>query len=90
MKKKTREGIVRFEEISGAITENVLEFIYTGSVDITKENSKKKIAARNPGDDKRAILAPVFPCVSFTVSFDKLSERGTTLRVKSRIDIAYV
>ena len=30
--KENREGIVRFEEISGAVTEDVLEFIYIGSV----------------------------------------------------------
>lgn len=28
-----REGVVRFEEISGSIMEDVLEFIYTGTVD---------------------------------------------------------
>ena len=32
--KENREGIVRFEEISGAVMEDVLEFIYTGSVEI--------------------------------------------------------
>ena len=30
--KENREGIVRFEEISGAVMEDVLEFIYIGSV----------------------------------------------------------
>ena len=45
--KENREGIVRFEEISGAVMENVLEFIYTGSVEVTEENSKDLIAAAN-------------------------------------------
>jgi len=45
--KENREGIVRFEEISGAVMEDVLEFIYTGSVEITQENSKDLIAAAN-------------------------------------------
>ena len=30
--KENREGIVRFEEISGAVMEDVLEFIYIGSI----------------------------------------------------------
>ena len=45
--KENREGIVRFEEISGAVMEDILEFIYTGSVEITEENSKDLIAAAN-------------------------------------------
>ena len=45
--KENREGIVRFEEISGAVMEDVLEFIYTGSVEVTQENSKHLIAAAN-------------------------------------------
>ena len=45
--KENREGIVRFEEISGAVMEDVLEFIYTGSVEVTQENSKDLIAAAN-------------------------------------------
>ena len=45
--KENREGIVRFEEISGAVMEDVLEFIYTGSVEITQENCKDLIAAAN-------------------------------------------
>ena len=45
--KENREGIVRFEEISGAVMEYVLEFIYTGSVEVTQENSKDLIAAAN-------------------------------------------
>ena len=45
--KENREGIVRFEEISGSIMEDVLEFIYTGSVELTQENSKDLIAAGN-------------------------------------------
>ena len=42
--KENREGIVRFEEISGAVMEDVLEFIYTGSVEVTQENCKDLIA----------------------------------------------
>ena len=45
--KENREGIVRFEEISGAVIEDVLEFIYTGSVEVTQENAKDLIAAAN-------------------------------------------
>jgi len=45
--KENREGIVRFEEISGAVMEDVLEFMYTGSVEVTQENSKDLIAAAN-------------------------------------------
>ena len=45
--KEKREGIVRFEEISGALMEDVLEFIYTGSVEVTQENCKDLIAAAN-------------------------------------------
>ena len=45
--KENREGIVRFEEISSAVMEFLLEFIYTGSVDLNQENSKDLIAAAN-------------------------------------------
>jgi len=45
--KENREGIVRFEEISGAVMEDVLEFIYTGTVEVTQENSEDLIAAAN-------------------------------------------
>ena len=45
--KENREGIVRFDEISGAVMEDVLEFIYTGSVEVTQENFKNLIAAAN-------------------------------------------
>ena len=45
--KENREGIVRFEEISGAVMEDVLEFIYTGNVEVTQENCKDLIAAAN-------------------------------------------
>ena len=45
--KENREGIVRFEEISGAVMEDVLEFIYTGTVEVTQENCKDLIAAAN-------------------------------------------
>ena len=45
--KENREGIVQFEEISGAVMRDVLEFIYTGSVEVTQENSEDLIAAAN-------------------------------------------
>ena len=45
--RENREGIVRFEETSGAVMEDVLEFIYTGSVEVTQENCKDLIAAAN-------------------------------------------
>ncbi|XP_022808527.1 kelch-like protein 2 [Stylophora pistillata] len=43
--KENREGIIRFEEISGSVLEDVLEFIYTGTVEVTQDNPKKLIAA---------------------------------------------
>ena len=45
--KENREGIVQFKEISGAVMEDVFEFIYTGSVEVTQENCKDLIAAAN-------------------------------------------
>ena len=45
--KESREGNVRLEEISGAVMEDVLEFIYKGSVEVTQENSEDLIAAAN-------------------------------------------
>jgi len=45
--KENQEGIVRFEEISGAVMEDVLEFIYTGSVEVTQDKCKDLIAAGN-------------------------------------------
>ena len=45
--KENREGIARFEEISGSVLEDVLEFIYTGTVDVTQENAEELIAAGN-------------------------------------------
>ena len=45
--KENREGIVRFEEISGSVMEDVLEFIYTGTVKVTQENAKELIAVGN-------------------------------------------
>ena len=35
--KENREGIFRFAEMSGAVMEDVLEFFYTGSVEVTQE-----------------------------------------------------
>ena len=45
--KENREGIIRFEEISGCVMEDVLEFIYAGTVEVTQENAKELIAAGN-------------------------------------------
>ena len=45
--KENREGIVRFDEISGTVMEDVLEFIYTGTVEVTQDNAKELIAAGN-------------------------------------------
>ena len=45
--KENREGIIRFEEISGSILEDVLEFIYTGTVEITQTNAEELIVAGN-------------------------------------------
>ena len=45
--KENQEGLVRFEEISGAVMEDVLEFIYTRSVEVTQENCKDLLAAAN-------------------------------------------
>ena len=57
--RENQEGIVRLEEISGAVMEDVLEFIYTGSVEVTQENSKDLVAAANflliPGLKKRSV-----------------------------------
>ena len=56
--RENREGMIRLEEISSAVMEDVLEFIYTGSVEVTQENSKDLIAAANflliPGLKKRS------------------------------------
>ena len=44
--KEKDEGIIRFKEISASIVEDVLEFIYTGSIEINdEENAKELIAA---------------------------------------------
>ena len=45
--KENREGIVRFEEISGSVMEDILEFVYTGTVEVIQENAKELIAAGN-------------------------------------------
>ena len=44
---ENREGIIPFEEISGCVMEDVLEFIYTGTVKITQTNVKELIVAGN-------------------------------------------
>ena len=41
--KEKEEGIIRFEEISASILEDVLEFIYTGHVEIHDEQSAKDL-----------------------------------------------
>ena len=41
--KEKEEGIIRFEEISTSILEGVLEFIYTGHVEIHDEQSAKEL-----------------------------------------------
>ena len=43
--KEKDEGVIRFEEISESILEDVLEFIYTGSVEINEGNAKDLIIA---------------------------------------------
>ena len=45
--KENQEGIARFEEISGSVMEDVLQFIYTGSVEVTQKNSEDLIATAN-------------------------------------------
>ena len=41
--KENRKGIVRLEEILGSVLKDVLEFIYTGTVDVTQENAEELI-----------------------------------------------
>ena len=41
--KENEEGIIRFEEISASILDDVLEFIYTGHVEIHDEQSAKDL-----------------------------------------------
>jgi len=45
--KENQERIVRFKEISGAVMEDVMDFIYTGIVEVTQQNCKDLIAAAN-------------------------------------------
>ena len=45
--KENQEGIARFEEVSGSVMEDVLQFMYTGSVEITQENSEGLTATAN-------------------------------------------
>ena len=66
--KENREGIVRFEEISGAVMEDVLEFIYTGSVEVTEENVEDLIAAAN------YLLIPGLKTVSGRFLEEQMSE----------------
>jgi len=41
--KEKKEGVARFEEISAPILEGVLEFVYTGSVEINDEQNAKDL-----------------------------------------------
>ena len=66
--KENREGIARFEEISGAVMEDVLEFIYTGSVEVTQENVEDLIAAAN------YLLIPGLKTVSGRFLEEQMSE----------------
>ena len=43
--KEKEEGVIRFEEISKSILSDVLEFIYTGSVEINEKNARDLIIA---------------------------------------------
>ena len=43
--KEKDEGIIRFKEISASIVEDVLEFIYTGSIEINDEGNAKGLIA---------------------------------------------
>ena len=43
--KEEEEGVIRFEEISKSILSDVLEFIYTGSVEINEKNARDLIIA---------------------------------------------
>ena len=45
--KESHERIVRLEEISGSVMEDVLGFIYTGTVEVTEENAEELVAAAN-------------------------------------------
>ena len=45
--KESHERIVRLEEISGSVMEDVLDFIYTGTVEMTEENAEELVAAAN-------------------------------------------
>ena len=66
--KENREGIVRFEEISSAVMEEVLEFIYSGSVEVTQENVEDLIAAAN------YLLIPGLKTVSGRFLEEQMSE----------------
>ena len=43
--KEREEGVIRFEEISKSILSDVLDFIYTGSVEINEKNARDLIIA---------------------------------------------
>ena len=45
--KESHERIVRLEEISGSVMEDVLNFTYTGTVEVTEENAEELVAAAN-------------------------------------------
>jgi len=43
--KEREEGVIRFQEISESVMEDVLEFVYTGIVEISEENVKELVVA---------------------------------------------
>ena len=45
--KESHERIVRLEEISGSVMEDVLNFTYTGTVEVTEENAEELIVVAN-------------------------------------------
>lgn len=57
-----------------------------------KENQEKKMAARNPGNKKRAkgLSAGIFPRSLFTVTLDGLSDRGTTCSLAVTRILCYI
>ena len=45
--KENRDDIIRLKEISGSVMEDVFEFIYTGTVEVTRENAEELVVAGN-------------------------------------------
>ena len=75
--KENQEGIARFEEISGSVMEDVLQFIYTGSVEVTQENSEDLIATAN------YLLIPGLKTVSRAIS------RRTNVQLKLHFNLLF-